>query len=533
MAFSTQEVATRLRRALGFSEDYEDVIRTPSASVLRLGVLFATELLVLAALWLPNSMRFDWHAFADQGTNLRVQVLLDQGQRPMIDFGYLYGLLPLTVGRLWFWLADRTPVAYQAALIVCQLLVAWGLARFAVAARVRWAGLALLMVSMPFAVQSSYVNLAHALETVLLSHALAEQAGGRRTRALVLATICLFVKPAMAYVYGLILVLILAWRAFTLDRIGLKGLVRALAPAAATGVALAALLLAIYGPVSLALTVLPVAGARNYSALNFGFFRGAGRDFWRPSGAGLGYYLGTVAGFWIAGTVCLIAATLLGALRWSRETTKEQMGGTPEIIFTCAAMHVAFVCAFFGNAWSWSYYAYVLIMGLAVVPSLGALGSLTVWGLAALALLGQKVTVQSLYTMSRTTSRHADMADLWSSPQEQAEWIEVMQLLRGPGATLLGSQGGAIELFYPQTFAPPVDFFLNPGLALPVEVRRKVEQIATAPQILMFHGLEKADHFLSQWPEFRAALDGCEVAHDGESFRVYRRISPPSRHKGP
>jgi hypothetical protein len=530
----TRELATWLPRVLGCSGGAQANYGSgPLAGVRKLWIFLALEVLVLAVFGLPHSLRFDWYAFGDQGTNLRAQVLLDQGERPMIDFGYHYGLLPLVVGRVWFWLVGRTPAAYQAAMVICQLLVTWGLARFAVATRVGPAGLALLMATMPSVVPASYVNLSHALEAVLISHSLAEQARDRRSVALALMTACLFVKPTMAYVYGLLLVIIIAYQTRFVDRSGLIGFARKLAPAAATGAALAAFLMVIYGPVPLVFTVLPVSGAKSYAASNYGFFRGIGRDFWIPKDAGPGYYLGTLVGFWFAGTACLIAAALFGALRRMRETGRERGDANEEIIVTCAVMHIAFVCAFFGNAWSWSYYFYVLIMGLMVVAGRCKIWTLWVFGLTALALLGQKAMVQSTIAQWSNMSRHADMAGLWSTPEEQSEWREARQLLRDHDATMLGPQGGAIEILFPENFAAPLDFFLNPGLALPEEVRRKADQVAAAPQVLMSHSLSKADDFLAKWPEFREALDGCEVTHDGMHFRVYQRVKRLSRPQRP
>ena len=451
----------------------------------------------------------------------------------MIDFGYHYGLLPLSVGRVWFGLFGRTPAAYQAAIIVCQLLMVWGLARFSVAIRVSREGLALLIVTMPFVVPASYVNLSHTLEAVLICHALAQHANGRRTSALALATACLFVKPTMAYVYGLLLVVIIAYRALAVDRLGLVGFIRMLLPAAATGVALAALLAVLYGPMPVVTTVWPVAGIKAHAGVNQGFFRGSGRDFWLPTGARAGYYLGTMVGFWLLGTACLISAALLGALRRPRGAGSDMERRVLEIIVTCTAMHLAFVCVFFGNAWSWTYYFYVLIMGLMAVARRSPLWAFTVCCLIAVALLGQKTHTTGLISDWSTTSRHAETAGLWSTAEERSEWNEVMPLLRGHGAVMLGPQGGAVELLFPEAFAPPVDLFLNPGLTLPEEVRRKADQIAAAPRVLMSYSNITADEFLTLWPAFRRALDGCEIAHDGVHFRVYKRLRPPSRFPQP
>ena len=46
----------------------------------------------------------------DAGGNLTAPFLLQQGYRPVIDFGYIYGHLPLLVDRLWLDLAGATPV---------------------------------------------------------------------------------------------------------------------------------------------------------------------------------------------------------------------------------------------------------------------------------------------------------------------------------------------------------------------------------------------------------------------------------------
>ena len=88
-------------------------------------------------------------------------------------------------------------------------------------------GIALVVVAMPWAALASYINLTHAIEATLICHALAEHALGRRSRALALLTACLFVKPAMAYIYGLLLVLLIirdAWGG------GIRAFLRNLAP---------------------------------------------------------------------------------------------------------------------------------------------------------------------------------------------------------------------------------------------------------------------------------------------------------------
>lgn len=60
-------------------------------------------LLIVAALRLIPIPSFTF-AFNDGGANLTVQYLMSRGLVPSVDFGYHYGLLPLLMGKLWFWL---------------------------------------------------------------------------------------------------------------------------------------------------------------------------------------------------------------------------------------------------------------------------------------------------------------------------------------------------------------------------------------------------------------------------------------------
>ena len=75
-------------------------------------------------------------------------------------------------------------------------------------------------------------------------------------------------------------------------------------------------------------------------------------------------------------------------------------------------------------------------------------------------------------------------------------------------------------------FAPPVAAYLCPGLTLPVEVRRKVDQLSSAGLIVAM--VPPDWEGFAFWPELAAALDGCEPVLAGETFRVYRRVRPAS-----
>ena len=173
-------------------------------------LLFSVETLAINLARLPESMRFDRFAFCDQGANLTLQYLIARGLRPALDFGYHYGLLPALVGRIWFAFFGSTPWAYQIAMVVADLLCVWAIAKILCQLKVGAVGLLLVIITLGYALQASYINFAHAIEAVLLTHALAEQTRGSRANALALVSAAVFAKASMGYVYGLLLIVLIA-----------------------------------------------------------------------------------------------------------------------------------------------------------------------------------------------------------------------------------------------------------------------------------------------------------------------------------
>ena len=171
--------------------------------------LLGIELVALAIIRLPYGLDFDAFAFSDFGSNFTIHRLVSLGQRPAIDFGYHYGLLPILAGKIWFTLFGMTPIAYEALMVACGLIVVWALAQIAASLQFRTFGLALLFIGLGFAIQVSYPNLAHIMESAFIALALCSQSRGNRSTALAFACAGLFCKPSMCYVYGLILVVLM------------------------------------------------------------------------------------------------------------------------------------------------------------------------------------------------------------------------------------------------------------------------------------------------------------------------------------
>ena len=209
----------------------------------------------------------------------------------------------------------------------------------------------------------------HIIEPVLLGHALAYQARGNRGAALALATACVFVKPSMAYLYGLIL---LAFVLFDgLRRRALwQVLQQSIRPAAIAGLGIAAILVAFFGVQPLLNSTFPLGGIKIYGEEHFGFFQ-SGRLFWSPPGTSWFYYVTNVAGPWLTATLVLAGA---GAVAGYRLLVGPGLQATraraEEIVLTCALLQLGFISLFFGNQYSWTYYFYVLAIGLAAATVL-------------------------------------------------------------------------------------------------------------------------------------------------------------------
>ena len=532
--------------------------------------LAAILIIEVVGFWLanlPTWLDFPAFAFGDLGASLTTQDLVARGYRPGIDFAHHYGLLPIAIGRVWFGLVGSTPGAFYAFMGLTGIGMAWSLAEIAHARGIAREGKAILVLGAPFFIQSCYPNLAHALEAALLCQALAEQSKGRRGSALAWATLAVFSKPSLGLAYGFVLVVIVAGRIWTGDRIGwAKSLFGrdAFGPAILTAVVGLLLLIGLYGYESVIRTVVPLAGSATYKAGGFGFFFGSGSEFWRPKGVGPGYYFGTVAGFWIAGSLMLVLGGVVALARVLRDPIDE-------LIVTCAATHALFVFALFGHSQTWVYDSFFLGVGLALIPSMGrnwiSRGSESSSGLVGsaprtvgstskswrsgifwvsrersaertlrdfairqpwrkgtlplliLAVLAWRTPLTSPLPGWRTHVRTAETAGLWADPVDRAEWVEARSIVEAGGATILATSGCS-ERFFPE-FTPPEGVFLVPGLENEPDVARKARRIEGSRWVVVPKYL--GNEGLARWPIFSKVLENFTIIHVGPFYRVYRR----------
>ena len=489
-------------------------------------ILLTIEILAIDFLKLPEIMAFDSYAFCDTGANLTLQYVTSHGLRPTIDFGYHYGLLPILIGKIWFTLIGRTPIAYQALMLGGDLVIAWAIANIVSRIRFGAAGLALIAITFVFAVQASYPSLAQALEAELLSCALAEQSAGKHSRALVFASAAAFAKPSMGYVYSVLLIA-LACRNLRGESVVTRA-TRVIAPAAVTSIVIAAILMASYGPAALIHTVLPLGGAAAYRALHYGFFSGSGREFWDPHGLSWGFYLFDFSGFWIVGTLFLscsgVAAIFYLATRAGDAGLEARRN---EIIATCAVLHVAFIALLFGNQWSWIYYAYFLTIGVAAAAGASAIQRRVTIGLCVMGILAWTHVIRLEQRWWNTRERDAVTAGLWASSGEREEWQRVLDTVHSQRTVILDTKG-AIELIAPG-FEKPVSLYLDPGWMVPADMQRKVEQMSEAQMVVVPANIEiEACRGIPAAPEFATALKSFEPRMRGKFFDVYQRPSSPN-----
>jgi len=486
--------------------------------------LFATEILAIDFFRLPESMSFDSYAFCDNGANLTLQHLVSHGLRPTIDFGYHYGLLPILVGRIWFSIVGLTPIAYQALIVACDLALVCAIARIAANLRFNATSLALTAITLGFAVRASYPSLAHGLEAVLLSCALAEQSAGKYRVALVFASAAAFAKPSMGYVYVAVL-FVLACRDLRGERI-LSRTLRLIAPAIVSSIVIATTMASFYGPTALIHTTLPLGGAAAYRALHYGFFDYAGRQFWNPQGQSWLIYLIDVSGFWIVGTLFLICSGVMAILYLVSATSDPGLEARRnEIIATCAVLHVAFITLFFGNQWSWIYYAYFLTIGVAVAAGASAIQRRVALGLCVMGIMAWTDVVFWERRWWLTHHRSNATAGLWASDDEREQWQTVLDIVRPHSAAILDTKGAAELIFH--EFDMPVTLYLDPGWMLQADIRRKVGEISGAQMLVVpVDGIE-ACRGIPATPEFAAAMKSFEPRIKGKFFDVYQRSSSP------
>jgi hypothetical protein len=489
---------------------------------LTLFFVFGLEVIAIAIVELPTNLSFLKFGFYDEGSSLTTHYLMTLGYRPTVDFGYPYGLLGLIVNRL----LPASPAAYQIAMIFIALSIAYALASIAGALKIGSGGVALLICAMPFAVRGMYWSYSHGLEAALISNALAQQARGKRSIALALAAAAVLAKPTLAYVYGLILIVIIVAN-HSRARFKLSVIITELIPAAVTATLLGAIIVASFGVTPMMNSLISWRGMALYRYLNHGLLHGAMYLLYFP-GVRVGYYAGTVAGFFILGTAALVAAAIIAIYKIARGI---ECAASLEIAMTCAILHLVFITAMFGGPTSWQYYSYILVVGLAAASCTSKFAARTVWAFALIAALGQKQSAVEIIGAWQNTHRSAALSGLWASSSEEREWLEVRRMAAAQDAVIVSSMGAGF-LFAPEVQARKA-VYLIPEEAVHSEIQRQADAINRAGMVIIRDDMPvmspKAVQVIDwslEIPEISAAVAPFHTSWRGQHFEV--RVRDPA-----
>lgn len=492
------------------------VLRAPGTQPLppwKIWLLFSFVLLATLAFQLPGVASFQKFCFYDEGAWIHLVQQVAHGAVPTIDIGYSYGSLPLILSRVWFALFGYSAWAFIAFVTTCNLAAAWGFAQILSATGATWKRTLLACLILPLAIMPNAYSLMHPLEMALIVLALAQLARARYATALSFATLTLLTKPSMAYVLGLVLLLLAAW----IGRYG-RRFWRVLALPAVVGVIALAGTILILGLHPALANILPLKAAAAYDKMGFGIFR-AGLVFWfHPGGPGelFDHYLLHPAAFWIVATFTL---WILGLLALARVALRRPRPSDP-LLATLALLHAAFVFKFYGWEGSWTYYSYLPVLGVLV----GLRNPRRQWlfytliGLGALGLFGR---YQESFGRWWGMHRASDCGSLWLYQDELDESRRVRQLAATHHTLFLVH--GILPDVWPEVRQPPV-WFVSPGVLLDKEFDAIRQQLRASDLVVLYTQYDPKQEAWA-WEELateRAQFEDIPLWR-GHFYTVYQR----------
>jgi len=458
---------------------------------------FALLLIALQILHLPEALNFTASAFGEPGANLSAVYMLRHGLHPNVDFGHVYGLLGLLFSDVWFHIAGLTPLAYWTGILVFELAMCAAMAEFAVTAELRGLSLVLLFVSLPIVIWVNYFNFAHPIEALCLMAAVIAHLKGRYDIALAAVAAAVLARPALGYVYGLLLLCIVLVKVFRTRSLRLSVLVLP----ACTTVCLGIVLAWRFGVASLMRTILPATGIADYRALGYGFFQG-GMAFWLPSPFRFRFYL-DVPGFWLI--VCA-SVLLLGPLavfrardaeaRSPRRHKSEVLGATSVIVFVW--IFFAFAHQYIG---SWILYLWLAVWAVSMLPEFFRKYAAVAVLLILIALNADRHQIQGSLPQWSTARISSLFPHTLSEGNEDAQVKEILSAVQGHRAVVL-THAGAMPLLRDGLGEPLTEFYM-PGIALPGDERRMKSAVAAADMVIVpTPPWSRSDSEFFSWADF-------------------------------
>lgn len=194
--------------------------------------------------------------------------------------------------------------------------------------------------------------------------------------------------------------------------------------------------------------------------------------------------------------------------------------GRDEIIFCCAVLQTLFVLRFFGPPMSWTYYPYLLVIGVAATSALSSGPAVAALALALMALVSQAVSGAVAVAQWKNSAPSPVTAGLWANSSERAEWSTVERLIAGR-RTVAISVAGCASILFPD-FEKPIGAYLVLAEATPAEVDQTIKRISAAERVVRPASLSNGDP-ITFWPELTRTLDNLEVVWKGRIYQVCRR----------
>ena len=498
---------------------YDTVIAAHPRQGTRTGSRFAIILGVFAALLLlswPILFSFQLWVFKDRGNLLNVDLLLDRHLRLGVDTFYSYGLLPVALQHLAF-AAGRgymPMVCWTIAAAAGLALILAVIGRHLPAA---WSWLAAYVCLSPILL---WINPNFPYSLVLLSMlaAVALILARRLDLALLAAAFGCWSVPSLPLVLVAVLLamIVLAWWHSSGRRPAM--LLRTLTPGLVAYLATGGCLALLFGWRSVLATALPFQGSSFYAAKGYGF--ASLLEFLSPAGAGVQWYFGTRAAWWLASTVLLFV--LAGRSSW-RLLRRRDDGRPDASVVVLAILHAAFIFVAPGSSGQHLVYDPLLavgtLLGLATLPATRLRAALLA-GRCILAVLGCGWQARDTWRAWRTQRIFPDTAGLYADPAFAARWSDILRLSHARRVFFLARSTG-IHHYFPGIAGPQV-WFLEVGQTLPADDDRVFAQLVAADIVVE----EAEDTYAEHDARVRANLDGLCPGTSGRFFRIRWKPTP-------